>query len=92
MAPRHRHWKVQKSSRPEKVWLFDLQADAEERVDLARSEQHAQVLGEMLLLLERVNASQKKPMWPALSEMPVLVDKFLVDAFEEGDEYIYWPN
>jgi hypothetical protein len=25
-------------------------------------------------------------------EMPVAVDKTLVDYFESGDEYIVWPN
>lgn len=92
MAMRYNYWKIQKSSLPDKLWLYDLRSDVGERVNLANSEYHKVVLAELLSLLLAVNATQEPPLWPALAEMPVLIDKYLMDQFQEGDEYIYWPN
>ena len=30
--------------------------------------------------------------WPALLESPIFIDKTVDMPYEEGDEYIYWPN
>jgi uncharacterized sulfatase len=33
-----------------------------------------------------------EPLYPHTVEVPVAIDKTLVEHFEAGDEYIYWPN
>ena len=47
-------------------------------------------------MLERLladhNAEQMAPMWPSVIDSPQLVDKTEREAYEEGDEYVYWPN
>jgi hypothetical protein len=39
-----------------------------------------------------VNSTQSPPLWPALSETPVLIDKIGSQTYEVGDEFVYWPN
>ena len=46
----------------------------------------------MRRLLAEHNAAQREPAWPSLVEMPVNIDKTLLDADAPDDEYIYWPN
>jgi arylsulfatase A-like enzyme len=85
-------WKLQLSARPNKIWLFNLQEDPTERVNLATVSEHQSDLTRMLEMIHLINSSQCLPLWPALSESPVLIDKIATDAYEEGDEYVYWPN
>jgi uncharacterized sulfatase len=93
-AMRKGFWKIQKSGNPKKVWLFDLEADQGERHNLAVSEddEHQKKLQEMLLALEEENSQQVDPLWPSVSETPFLIDKVWMEPYEEGDEYVYWPN
>jgi arylsulfatase A-like enzyme len=85
-----RGWKLQVSERPDKVWLFHLDADPTEQNDI--SAQHPQQVAELRALLDAHNAQMVEPMWPSFLEMPVLVDKTLVDPESEDDEYVYWQN
>jgi arylsulfatase A-like enzyme len=90
-----------------RYWLYDLQEDAYEGHNLmdsltlsdstATSEPtkkriDRKVFEEMLELIQRENAVHPFPLWPSLSETPILIDKIFYDRYEEGDEYIYWPN
>ncbi|HCY54111.1 MAG TPA: sulfatase, partial [Oceanicaulis sp.] len=34
----HRGWKLQRTARPDRIWLFDLATDPEERNDLSATE------------------------------------------------------
>ena len=43
-------------------------------------------------LLAAHNVQQEKSMWPGVMESPQLIDKPGGVPWEEGDEYIYWPN
>ena len=43
-------------------------------------------------LLAAHNVQQEKSMWPCVMESPQLIDKPGGVPWEEGDEYIYWPN
>jgi len=84
-------WKLQVSERPPgTTWLFDLSHDPTEQRNLAASEP------ERVALLRRAlaahDAEQVAPAWPSLVEMPVNVDKTLVEPDAPGDEYVYWPN
>ena len=92
MSLRKNNMKVQRSERPNKVWLFDLRDDPQEKNNLANSSEHATVLQDMLSALNEENSKHGSPKWPCLSESPVLVDKLNTDPYEEGDEYVYWPN
>jgi arylsulfatase A-like enzyme len=87
---RHGDWKLQVSTRPAKSWLYNLAEDPTEQNNLAemRSDKHA----ELLALLDAHQASARPPLYPYTVEMAVAVDKNLSLRFEQGDEYIFWPN
>ena len=84
------NWKLQVNGRLNKQWLFDLGADPTEQHNLA--EERPEKLGELLAILDRHHANRRAPLWEAARESPVMIDKTLAERFEEGDEYIYWPN
>jgi uncharacterized sulfatase len=84
------NWKLQRAERPEKVWLFDLAADPTEQHDVASA--HPDKVAELIALLDAHNAEQATPSWPALAELPVLIDKTVADPQDPADEYVYVPN
>ena len=43
-------------------------------------------------LLALHNSEQAEPLWPSVLDSPMLIDKHGGQDYEEGDEYIYWPN
>jgi uncharacterized sulfatase len=86
----HNGWKLIRADQPDKRWLFNLAADPTERNNLAAS--HQGRLEELESLLEAHNAEQAEPMWPSVMNSPQLIDKHGGQPYEEGDEYIYWPN
>jgi uncharacterized sulfatase len=83
-------WKLQVADRPEKEWLYHLDEDPTEQVNLA--ERHPEKVAELRRLLAAHNAEQVEPLWPALIEASVSIDKTLREPEAEDDEYIYWPN
>ena len=87
---RHGDWKLQVSKRPARSWLYNLAEDPTEQNNLAetRSDKHT----ELMALLDAHQASARAPLYPYTVEMPVAIDKSLALRFEQGDEYIYWPN
>jgi uncharacterized sulfatase len=89
-AVRHGDWKLQVSKLPNKAWLYNLAEDPVEHNNLAES--RPDKLSELQALLDAHEASARKPLYPYVAEIPVAVDKTLVEYFEPGDEYIYWPN
>jgi arylsulfatase A-like enzyme len=91
-AYRQGDWKVMSSARPDKKWLYNLKEDPGEMRNLADEDIYAEKLQELVGLMERENATHVKPLWPALSETPVLVDKMFYDHYRRGDEYLYWCN
>lgn len=86
----HRGWKLQRTARPDRTWLFNLAIDPEERNDLAAREP-AKVT-ELSNLLAAHAATQAAPLWPSAAEMPVSVDKPLGVPESPDDDYVYWPN
>lgn len=92
MALRKGDWKIQQAQRPNKIWLHNLKNDQSERDNLAEKEEFKAKKLEMLQRLHQINESQRAPLWPSLSECPVLIDKFYMEPYEEGDEYVYWAN
>ena len=97
-AYRRGQYKLQVSlRRPERVWLFDMAADPTEQVDLAEpgaAATHPEapgLLAWMMRGLEEEEARHRAPLWPSLSETPVLIDRISGD-YRQGDEYVYWAN
>ena len=90
-------WKLIRSDQPDKPlgtgqrrWLFNLRADPTERNNLAAQQPGKVAALEALLVAH--NAGQAEPMWPSVVQTPQLIDKPGGVPYEEGDEYIYWPN
>lgn len=83
-------WKLQVNGRLEKNWLFDLAKDPTEQVNLA--EKNPEKLAELQALLDAHHKDRKPPLYPSVSDMPIMVDKTLAETFEAGDEYVYAPN
>ena len=86
----HRNWKLIRSGRPDRRFLFDLRDDPTERRDLAA--ERPEVVAELEALLAAHDAEQAEPAWPSVIEAPVRIDKTLADPYEEDDVYTYWPN
>ena len=42
--------------------------------------------------LAAIDAEQVKPLWPALLEAPVRIDRPAGTPVVKGEEYIYWAN
>ena len=70
--------------------MFNLAEDPTEHHDLA--EARPEKLAELKALLDAHQASARAPLYPYTVEMPIAIDKTLAEPFNEGDEYIYWPN
>ncbi len=87
---RHKDWKLQVTARPDKQWLFNLADDPNEQHNLAESEPDK--VAELMSLLDAHAAASRPSLYPPVSEQVIAIDKTLAERFEEGDEYIYWPN
>jgi uncharacterized sulfatase len=83
-------WKLQVAQRPEKIWLFNLDKDPTEQVNLA--DDRPDKVAALKALLTAFNARQAEPLWPANFEGPVSIDKTLDQPESADDEYVYWPN
>ena len=89
-AVRKGSWKLQRSERPAGAWLYDLATDPTEQHNVIA--QHPKIASELATLLDEYRASSRPPLYRHVLEGPVSIDKHLGDYFEEGDEYVYWPN
>ncbi len=93
----HKGWKLiraEQSHLPQPAakakWLFNLAIDPTEQVNLATDNLDKVV--ELEGLLAAHNAEQAEPLWPSVFNSPQLIDKTSNEPFEEGDEFVYWPN
>ena len=87
---RHKDWKLQVTERPAKLWLFNLAEDPTEQINLATS--MPDKVAELLALLDAHAADARPALYPAVLESAITIDKTIIEPFEEGDDYIYWPN
>lgn len=90
---RHGDWKLQRNDRPTDglhYWLFNLAEDPTEQKNLAATRQDK--LDELNTLLAAHQASSRGPLYSAVAQTPVAIDKTLAEPFVEGDEYVYTPN
>ncbi len=83
-------WKLQVNERQDKIWLFDLANDPTEQVNLADSA--PDMVAELKAVLDAHHADARPPLWPHTLEAPTFIDKTLADDYEQGDEFIIWPN
>lgn len=83
-------WKLIASERPKKDWLFNLNADPTEKLDMAP--QQPQQLARLRALLQAHHADMPPPLWPSFIQMPVAIDKTLDQKQTAQDEYSYWYN
>ncbi|BDA77967.1 sulfatase [Leptospira kobayashii] len=83
-------WKLIRTERPNKKWLFNLNSDPTEKNNLIAK--HPEKQEELESLLLNYNKQMIKPLWPSFIEFPVLIDKTLDQKQEEEDEYTYWVN
>ena len=86
----HQGWKMIRADRPEHAWLFDLANDPTEQRDVAAA--HPERVAQLQALLAAHNTRQAEPMWPSVLDVPQLLDRTTTEPYEEGDEYLYWPN
>jgi uncharacterized sulfatase len=83
-------WKLISAERPKKNWLFNLNTDPTEKINLA--DQQPQKLAQLQALLTTHNAGMPAPLWPSFLEIPVAIDKTLDQPMTPKDEYTYWVN
>ncbi len=86
----HEGWKLIKADRPNKRWLFNLNEDPTEKNNLSKDKPIK--LSQLEKLLDLHNSEQAEPLWPSVVDSPQLIDKHGGQDYEDGDEYIYWPN
>ena len=83
-------YKLQVSEPPGTRWLFDLENDPTEQINLA--EREPERVASLERLLAEYNAEQAAPLWPSGTKSPINIDKTLLEPDAAGDEYIYWAN
>lgn len=83
-------WKLQVNELQDKAWLSNLAEDPTERVNLADSRPDKRA--ELEALIDAHHRDRRPPLYPSVTDMPVMVDKTLAERFVPGDQFIYWPN
>jgi len=83
-------WKLQIDFMQNKKWLFNLNNDPNEKINLASI--NLEKLKELEELLNSKIKEQAKPIWPNLLSWPIFIDKTLNQKKSNLDEYTYWPN
>jgi len=89
-AVRDGDWKLQVNAKQDKVWLYNLASDPEERTNLAAAQPARRAALEALLAAH--HRDSRKPLYASTLSMPVRIDKTLAEPFEPDDEFVYWPN
>ena len=83
-------WKLQVDLVQNKKWLYNLNEDPTEQLNL--SESNFTKLNELEEILNNKLSEQVKPIWPSLIDWPIFIDKTLDDKVNKNDEYIFWAN
>lgn len=83
-------WKLQRTTRPRKDWLYDLNTDPTERHNLAQAQPER--LAELKSVLDSISREQSKPLWPSTFSVPVTIDHPLGMPTDADDVYTYWDN
>ena len=83
-------WKLQVDLVQNKKWLYNLNQDPTEKINLIES--NIEKLNELELILSNKLSEQVKPIWPSLLDWPIFIDKTLDEKVNKTDEYIFWAN
>ncbi|MFZ5668334.1 MAG: sulfatase-like hydrolase/transferase [Pseudomonadota bacterium] len=84
-------WKLQLSERPKKAWLFNLARDPQERDNVAAA--HPALVAALTRMLDAQDAQAARPIWPALIEGPIWIDRPTDGRPAPRDaEYVMWAN
>ena len=84
-------WKLQLSERPKKAWLFNLKSDPTEQTNVAAA--NPAVVAQLTALLDGQDRRAARPIWPALIEGPIWIDKPADGTPQpKGAEYVMWAN
>jgi arylsulfatase A-like enzyme len=86
----HENWKYIVSKKENFHWLFNTSVDPTEKNNLIES--HPEKARLLKSLLAQFNKEQADPIVPSAFEVPILIDKYDGQKYEEGDDYIYWSN
>jgi len=89
-AVRDQGWKLIVSQRPQQHFLYNLNTDPTEKLNLADKEPAR--LAQLLALLEEHHAPMPQPQWASFLELPIAIDKTLDQPMKPGDAYTYWWN
>ena len=85
-------WKLQWQEQTGQTWLFNLNEDPTEQVNLSLDEAHSEELRTLRATLDDLDSQMAEPLWPALIETPIAVD-YTVDRLPDTDyETILWSN
>ena len=85
-------WKLQVQEQTGKMWLFNLNEDPTEQVNLSLGEVHAEELKTLRAMLYELDSEMAEPLWPTLVEVPIAVD-YTIDKLPDTDyETILWSN
>ena len=83
-------WKLQYQAQNGKTWLFNLNDDPTEQVDLSAA--YPEKLIALRSVLDELDGQMVEPLWPALVETPISID-YTVDKRPKTDhEIILWNN
>ena len=83
-------WKLQVDLVQNKKWLYNLNQDPTEQINLIKSD--LKKLNELEKILNKKLSEQVKPIWPSLLDWPIFIDKTLDETVNKNDEYIFWAN
>ena len=86
----HGKWKYIISKKENLRWLFDTSVDPVEQNNII--ENHPEEVRLIEELLVQFNSEQQDPLFPSSYEVPIMIDKYDGQKYEEEDEYIYWSN
>ena len=85
-------WKLQWQEQTGEAWLFNLNDDPTEQVNLSLDEAYSEQLRTLRAELDDLDSQMAEPLWPALVEMPIAVD-YTIDKLPDTDyETILWSN
>ena len=85
-------WKLQWQEQTAKTWLFNLNEDPTEQVNLSLDEAHSEKLRTLRATLDDLDSQMAEPLWPTLIEAPIPVD-YTIDNLPDTDyETILWSN
>ncbi len=83
-------WKLIVAEKPKKDWLFNLNVDPTEKINLASTQPDK--VTELKAVLQAHHANMPPPLWPSFIELPIAIDKTLDQKQTPDDEYTYWYN